>query len=134
MMPGVKGARRTLIEMKLYSIFLLILAGFAPIAMGGMDRYDTIYHVFGWTSIIATLWYARTVFMIDANEPRSASGRIPSASRSFFVSMIYLALMFAIVVTASAGLQGSILGAVLAATMIARDEWNSKAPSSRISA
>ena len=34
----------------------------------------------------------------------------------------------------SAGLQGSILGAVLAATMIARDEWNSKAPSSQISA
>ena len=134
MMPGVKGARRTLIEMKVYSIFLLILAVFAPIAMGGMDRYDTIYHVFGWTSIIATLWYARTVFMIDANEPRTTSGRIPSASRSFFVSMIYLALMFAIVVTASAGLQGSILGAVLAATMIGRDEWNSKAPSSRISA
>ena len=134
MMPGVKGARRTLIEMKLYSIFLLILAGFAPIAMGGMDRYDTIYHVFGWTSIIATLWYARTVFMIDPNEPRTASGRIPTAARSFFVSMIYLALMFAIVVTASAGLQGSILGAVLAATMIGRDEWNSKAPSSRISA
>ena len=134
MMPGVKGARRTLIEMKVYSIFLLILAVFAPIAMGGMDRYDTIYHVFGWTSIIATLWYARTVFMIDTNEPRTASGRIPTAARSFFVSMIYLALMFAIVVTASAGLQGSILGAVLAATMIARDEWNSKAPSSQISA
>ena len=134
MMPGVKGARRTLIEMKLYSIFLLILAGFAPIAMGGMDRYDTIYHVFGWTAIIVTLWYARTVFMIDPDEPRTASGRIPTAARSFFVSMIYLALMFAIVVTASAGLQGSILGAVLAATMIGRDEWNSKAPSSRISA
>ena len=134
MMPGVKGARRTLIEMKIYSIFLLILAVFAPIAMGGMDRYDTIYHVFGWTAIIVTLWYARTVFMIDPDEPRTASGRIPTAARSFFVSMIYLALMFAIVVTASAGLQGSILGAVLAATMIARDEWNSKAPSSEISA
>ena len=134
MMPGVKGARRTLIEMKVYSIFLLILAIFAPIAIGGMDRHETIYHVFGWTAIVATLWYARTVFKIDPNEPRTASGRIPTAARSFFVSMIYLALMFTIVVTASAGLQGSILGAVLAATMIGRDEWNSKTPSAEISA
>ena len=134
MMPGVKGAKRTLIEMKIYSILLLILAVFAPIALGGMDRNDTIYHVFGWTAIVVTLWYARTVFIIDPNEPRTESGRIPTAARSFFVSMLYLALMFAIVVAASAGLQGSILGAVLAATMIVRDEWNSRAPSSKISA
>ena len=134
MMPGIKGAKRTLIEMKVYSIFLVILAVFAPLAMGGMDTDDTIYHMFGWTAIVLTLWYARTVFIIDPNEPRTDSGRIPSAARSFFVSMIYLALMFAIVVTASAGLQGSILGAVLVATMIVRDEWNSRAPSSKVSA
>ena len=134
MMPGVKGAKRTLIEMKVYSIFLVILAVFAPLAMGGMDTDDTIYHMFGGTAIVLTLWYSRTVFTIDPNEPRTDSGRIPSAARSFFVSMIYLALMFAIVVTASAGLQGSILGAVLVATMIVRDEWNSRAPSSKISA
>ena len=134
MMPGVKGAKRTLVEMKVYSIFLVILAVFAPTAMGGMDTDDTIYHMFGWTAIVLTLWYARTVFIIDPNEPRTDSGRIPSAARSFFVSMIYLALMFAIVVTASAGLQGSILGAVLVDTMIVRDEWNSRAPSSKISA
>ena len=134
MMPGVKGAKRTLIEMKVYSILLVILAVFAPIAMGGMDTDDTIYHVFGWTGIVLTLWYTRTVLIIDPNEPRTDSGKIPSAARSFFVSMIYLALMFATVVTASAGLQGSILGAVLVATMIVRDEWNSRAPSSKISA
>ena len=134
MMPGVKGARRTLIEMKVYSILLVLLAIFAPMAMGGIDRDDTIYHIFGWTAIILTLWYARTVFIIDPNEPRTESGRIPTAARSFFVSMLYLALMFAIVVTASAGLQSSILGAVLAATMIVRDEWNARVPSSKISA
>ena len=134
MMPGVKGTKRTLIEMKIYSILLLILAVFAPIALGGMDRNDTIYHVFGWTAIVVTLWYARTVFIIDPNEPRTEAGRIPTAARSFFVSMLYLALMFAIVVAASAGLQGSILGAILAATMIVRDEWNSRASSSKISA
>ena len=65
MMPGVKGAKRTLIEMKVYSILLLILAICAPIAMGEMDRYDTIYYVFGGTGIFVTLWYARTVFMIS---------------------------------------------------------------------
>jgi hypothetical protein len=40
--------------------------------------------------------------------------------------MIYLALMFAIVVTASAGLEGAILGAILAATVIIRDETNAR--------
>ena len=48
--------------------------------------------------------------------------------------MVYLALMFVIVVTASAGLQGAILGAVLAATMILRDEWNARKPSDDVSA
>jgi len=134
MMPGVKGASRTLLEMKLYSILLVILAVFAPTAMGGMDRHDTIYHLFGWTTVVVTLWYARTVFIIDPDEPRTASGRIPTAARSFFVSMLYLALMFAIVVAASAGLQGAILGAVLAVTMILRDEWNARAPSEDFSA
>ena len=48
--------------------------------------------------------------------------------------MIYLALMFVTVVSASAGLQASILGAVLVGTVILRDEWNSRTPSSKISA
>lgn len=134
MMPGVKGAKRTLIEMKAYSILLLILAICAPIAIGEMDTTDTIYYVFGGTGIFVTLWYARTVFIIDPNEPRTESGRIPSAARSFFVSMIYLALMFVTVVSASAGLQASILGSVLVGTVILRDEWNSRTPSSKISA
>ena len=42
MMPGVKGAKRTLIEMKIYSILLLILAVLAPIALSGSYRNDTI--------------------------------------------------------------------------------------------
>ena len=126
MMPGVKGADRTLVEMKVYASLLVVLAIAAPIAMGGMDHYDTIYYVFGGTAVGVNLWYARTVFIIDPNEPRTEAGRIPSAARSFFVSMIYLALMFVIVVTASAGLEGAILGAILAATVIIRDETNAR--------
>jgi len=126
MMPGVKGADRTLVEMKVYAILLVVLALAAPIAMGGMDRHDTIFYVFGGTAVVVNLWYARTVFIIDPNEPRTEAGRIPSAARSFFVSMIYLALMFVIVVTASAGLEGAILGAIFAATVIIRDEGNAR--------
>ena len=126
MMPGVKGADRTLVEMKVYAILLVVLALAAPIAMGGMDRHDTIFYVFGGTAVVVNLWYARTVFIIDPNEPRTEAGRIPSAARSFFVSMIYLALMFVIVVTASAGLEGAILGAIFAATVIIRDEANAR--------
>lgn len=126
MMPGVKGADRTLSEMKVYAALLVLLGIAAPSAMGGMDRFDSIYHVFGWTAIAVNLWYARTVFIIDVDEPRTEADRIPSAARSFFVSMIYLALMFAIIVTASAGLEGAILGAILAATIIVRDESNAR--------
>ena len=134
MMPGVKGHSRTLLEMKIYAVLLVILALLAPAAMGDMDRHDTIYHVFGWTAVLVNIWYARTVFIINPDESRTESGRIPTAARSFFVSIVYLALMFAIVVTASAGLQGAILGAVLAATMILRDEWNARKPSDDVSA
>ncbi len=118
MMPGVKGPERTLLEMKIYSILLVLLSFAAPAAIGGLDNTDIIYHVFGWTTVIVSIWYARTVFIIDPYEPRSESGRIPSAAHSFFISMVYLALMFAVVVTASIGLEGSILGAILAAVVI----------------
>tara|TARA_Y100001968_G_scaffold332076_1_gene388953 strand:+ start:19622 stop:20680 length:1059 start_codon:yes stop_codon:yes gene_type:complete len=118
MMPGVKGAKRTLLEMKIYAILLVFLSWAAPAAIGGLDNSDLIYHVFGWTAVIVSIWYARTVFIINPNEPRTDSGRIPSAARSFLISMIYLALMFTVVVTASAGLEGSIVGAILATLVI----------------
>ncbi len=126
MMPGVKGADRTLIEMKVYAALLVILALAAPEAMGGMERFDSRYLLFGLTALLVNLWYVRTVFIIDPDEPRTESDRIPSAARSFFVSMIYLALMFVIIVTASAGLEGAILGAIFAATIMLRDESNAR--------
>ncbi len=126
MMPGVKGADRTLSEMKVYAALLVILGLAAPEAMGGMERFENQYLIFGLTALLVNLWYARTVFIIDVNEPRTEADRIPSAARSFFVSMIYLAMMFAIVVTASAGLEGAILGAILATTIMLRDESNAR--------
>lgn len=91
-----------------------------------MERFDNHYLIFGLTAILVNFWYARTVFKIDPDEPRTGADRIPSAARSFFVSMIYLALMFAIIVTASAGVEGATLGAILAASMILRDESNAR--------
>ncbi|MDE0913504.1 MAG: hypothetical protein OR993_06260, partial [Candidatus Poseidoniales archaeon] len=55
--------------------------------------------------------------------------RIPSAARSFFVSMLYLALMFVVVVTASAGITGGLLGALLAAAAIGRNEMRARSAS-----
>jgi len=126
MMPGVKGPERTLIEMKVYAVLLVLLGIAAPEAMGGMERFDNHYLIFGLTAVLVNLWYARTVFKIDPHEPRTEADRIPSAARSFFVSMIYLALMFAIIVTASAGVEGAILGAILAGSMMLRDESNAR--------
>jgi len=126
MMPGVKGAQRTLIEMKFYAILLVLLSLAAPITLGGIDIGDELFHIFGWNAVIVSLWYTRTVFIIDPNEPKGPGGRIPSATNSFFVSMYYLAVMFVIVVTASFGLYGGIIGAVISLAFIIRYELRSR--------
>jgi protoheme IX farnesyltransferase len=129
MMPGVKGAEYTLSQMKFYAVLLVLLSVAAPSALGGIDRHDSLYYVFGGTAIIISLWYTSTVFRIDVDEPRTAGNRIPSAARSFFVSMLYLALMFVVVVTASAGITGGLLGALLAAAAIGRNEMRARSAS-----
>jgi heme O synthase-like polyprenyltransferase len=129
MMPGVKGAEYTLSQMKFYAVLLVLLSVAAPSALGGIDRHDSLYYVFGGTAIIISLWYTSTVFRIDVDEPRTAGNRIPSAARSFFGSMLYLALMFVVVVTASAGITGGLLGALLAAAAIGRNEMRARSAS-----
>ena len=126
MMPNVKGAERTIREMKTYAALLVALSVAAPMSYGDIDKDDTIYHVLGWTTVGLSIWYATTVWRVDLDEQRDPTGRIPTAARSFFVSMLYLALMFIILVTASFGLLGAGLGAVIAVTAIVRSETRAR--------
>ena len=127
MMPNVKGGERTILEMKIYALLLIALSVAAPMSYGGLDWGDAIYHVLGWTMVGLSIWYASTVWRIDLGEQPDHTGRIPSAARSFFVSILYLAMMFVVLVTASFGLGGALMGAVLALAAIARSETRAKA-------
>ena len=127
MMPNVKGGERTMREMKVYTLLLIALSVAAPMSYGGLDEGDVIYHVLGWTAVGLSIWYASTVWRIDLDEHPDPSGRIPSAARSFFVSILYLAMMFVVLVTASFGLGGALVGAVLVLAAIVRSETRAKA-------
>ena len=126
MMPGVKGAKYTLVQMKFYAILLVLVSAAAPEALGGIEANDSLYRLFGLTTAAIAFWYASTVFKIDVDEKKDSSGRIPTAARSFWVSMIYLALIFVIIVTASAGLNGAIFGAILSSIIIGRNELKAR--------
>ena len=126
MMPNVKGAERTVREMKAYAVLLVILSIAAPMSYGGINESDAIYQVLGCTTIGLSIWYSSTVWRVDLSEQRDPTGRIPTAARSFFVSMLYLALMFIVLVTASFGLLGAGIGAVLAATVMVRSETRAR--------
>jgi len=92
MLPSVKGAERTLIEMKVYSLLLIGLATMPwlnPSEVGGVIAIL-------WTAVALLLgvWYNLSVMRIDAREALDSKGRLPSAFASFFRSMLYLAYMF----------------------------------------
>ena len=122
MMPGVKGKERTIVEMKIYCVMLVFLSMAAPMSLGGVDSGDWVFYVLGLTAVMLSLWYSSTIWRIDINESPDKSGRIISAARSFFLSMLYLALMFVVLVTASFGLVGSVLGAGISVIAIGRVE------------
>ena len=126
MMPNVKGAERTISEMKAYAVLLVILSAAAPMSYGGINESDTIYQVLGLTTIGLSIWYSSTVWRVDLSEQRDPTGRIPTAARSFFVSMLYLALMFIVLVVASFGLLGAGIGAILSVTAMVRSERRAK--------
>ncbi len=126
MMPNVKGAERTISEMKAYAVLLVILSAAAPISYGGINESDTIYQVLGLTTIGLSIWYSSTVWRVDLSEQRDPTGRIPTAARSFFVSMLYLALMFIVLVVASFGLLGAGIGAILSVAAMVRSERRAK--------
>ena len=53
------------------------------------------------------------------------TGRITSAANSFFLSMLYLALMFVVLVSASFGFSGAALGAGKSIVAVGKIEWSS---------
>ena len=126
MMPNVKGPERTVHEMKAYAVLLVILSAAAPMSYGGINESDTIYQILGLTTIGLSIWYSSTVWRVDLSEQRDPTGRIPTAVRSFFVSMLYLALMFIVLVAASFGLLGAGIGAILSVTAMVRSETRAK--------
>ena len=125
MLPNVKGPERTLFEMKVYSILLILLSLAAPTTLEAVEIEDWSYHVLSWTILGLSLWYASTVWRIDISEEPDETGRISSAATSFFVSMIYLALMFVVLVTGSFGQFGVIIGAIIATVFVTRTELKS---------
>ena len=125
MLPNVKGPERTLLEMKFYSILLILLSISAPTTLEAIQIEDWSYHVLSWTILGLGLWYASTVWRIDISEEPDETGRISSAANSFFVSMLYLALMFVVLVTGSFGQPGVVFGAIIATVFIARTELKS---------
>ena len=126
MMPNVKGPERTLREMKVYAIILLILSMNVP-SYHELAESSTFYFILGGNVALLTIWYANSVWRIDLEEERAPTGRLPTAARSFFVSMLYLALMFIVLVTASFGILGAGFGAALSMVAVVRSESRARA-------
>ena len=126
MMPNVKGPERTLREMKVYAIILLILSMNVP-SYHELAESSTFYFILGGNVALLTIWYANSVWRIDLEEERDPTGRLPTAARSFFVSMVYLALMFIVLVTASFGILGAGFGAALSMVAVVRSESRARA-------
>lgn len=122
MMPNVKGPERTLFEMKVYAVVLVLLSLGVPSSYGGLEEGDTSYHILGWNVVGLSIWYASSIWRIDLGEGRDETGRMATAARSFFVSMLYLALMFVVLVTASFGNTGSVFGACISLFAVVRSE------------
>ena len=126
MMPNVKVPERTLREMKVYAIILLILSMNVP-SYHELAESSTFYFILGGNVALLTIWYANSVWRIDLEEERDPTGRLPTAARSFFVSMLYLALMFIVLVTASFGILGAGFGAALSMVAVVRSESRARA-------
>ena len=132
MMPNVKGKSRTLIEMKIYSILLIILSiitFFSYTPSIDWDIFNNINQenfIVSFTTTVLSVWYATTVWNIDVFEKVDESGRMSIASRSFFVSLLYLALMFIVLVTGSLGFEGSLIGIFIVLACIYISETKNK--------
>ena len=125
MMPNVKGKGRTLVEMKIYSILLILLSLTTPLAFqekgNSIDLSDLDFNISlaVINSLILSIWYVLTVWKININDKNDI---MPTASHSFFVSLTYLAVMFIILVLTSINfvIKGSIVSTVLVLYIILR--------------
>ena len=125
MMPNVKGKGRTLVEMKIYSIFLILLSLTTPLAFQEKSNWielsdlDFNISLAVINSLILSIWYVLTVWKININDENDI---MPTASHSFFVSLTYLAVMFIILVLTSINfiIKGSIVSTVLVLYIIFR--------------
>jgi len=114
MLPDVKGAERTLIESKIYCGLLLLL-GLVPLVWSDSGL------PMSWTLVatVLTLWYAVSVWRIDAHENLDSNGRMPTAFNSFMRSLGYLCWMFiSFVVVSSFSENYSWISAVILLTII----------------
>ena len=125
MMPNVKGKGRTLVEMKIYSILLILLSLTTPLAFqeksNSIELSDLDFNISlaVINSLILSIWYVLTVWKININDENDI---MPTASHSFFVSLTYLAVMFIILVLTSINfvIKGSIVSTVLVLYIILR--------------
>ena len=92
MMPWVNGPHRTMIEMRVYALILIGIAAMPwlnPAEVGELRAY-----LYTLIVLVLGIWYNQSVISIDIHEKKDSEGRIPSAARSFYISLSYLALMF----------------------------------------
>ena len=92
MMPWVKGPQRTMIEMRVYALLLIGIAAMPWLNVNQVGELSA--YVYTLIALVLGIWYNQSVIQIDIYEPRDEDGRIPSAAKSFFISLSYLALMF----------------------------------------
>ncbi|MDG1542664.1 MAG: heme o synthase [Candidatus Thalassarchaeaceae archaeon] len=126
MLPNVKGKKRTLVEMKIYAIILILLSITAPLSYHEIDSWNEINFNINNSLIILntmslSIWYGLTVWKIDVMEEYDENDRMPSASHSFFVSLSYLAFMFIALVLSSVGFEGSLISLMIIVILISRN-------------
>ena len=127
MMPTVHGSKHTMIEMRVYCLLLIGLsAAFVDPEMWVNDKAQVaawsnawlITIIYSLWALMLGIWYNQSVLNIKLRERRDSKGRIPSAFRSFFISMKYLAMMFLSLVLVLASVQ---IGIVLLLVLLARE-------------
>ena len=127
MMPWVHGPHRTMIEMRVYALILIGIAAMPwlnPAEVGELAAY-----LYTLLVLLLGIWYNQSVISIDIHESRDDEGRIPSAARSFYISLLYLALMFISLVSVLVSPELTILGLVLVMLKILSSRSSKKSTS-----